>query len=94
MTSYAVRTRSPVTSRAAVVYAHKNETIDVIKSKLSATAVQEAAGTAIHRRDLPTRSLKDAVRDTCHSSVVRGMSVTVLRTVSVSQFVNANDNAY
>ena len=33
MTSYAVRTRSPVTSRAAVVYAHKNETIDVITSK-------------------------------------------------------------
>ena len=32
-TSYAVRTRSPVTSRAAVVYAHKNETIDVITSK-------------------------------------------------------------
>ena len=30
---YAVRTRSPVTSRAAVVYAHKNETIDVITSK-------------------------------------------------------------
>ena len=33
MTSYAVRTRSPVTSRAVVVYAHKNETIDVITSK-------------------------------------------------------------
>ena len=33
VTSYAVRTRSPVTSRAAVVYAHKNETIDVITSK-------------------------------------------------------------
>ena len=33
MTSYAVRTRSPVTSRAALVYAHKNETIDVIMSK-------------------------------------------------------------
>jgi len=33
MMSYAVRTRSPVTSRAAVVYAHKNETIDVITSK-------------------------------------------------------------
>ena len=30
---YAVRTRSPVTSRAAVVYAHKNETIDVITLK-------------------------------------------------------------
>ena len=35
--SYAVRTRSPVTSRAAVVYAHKNETIDVITSKNAST---------------------------------------------------------
>jgi len=30
VTSYGVRTRSHVTSRAAVVYAHKHETIDVI----------------------------------------------------------------
>ena len=52
MTSYAVRTRSPVTSRAAVVYAHKNETIDVITSKLAASSMQHEAKIAYYAFDV------------------------------------------
>jgi hypothetical protein len=72
----------------------KADFVPKIQKKLSTNAVQEASGTAIHRRDLPTRSLKEAVRE--HATLQWSAACLSLHCalLSVSQFVNADDNAY